>query len=197
MQYKATKSDDKGKETLANSILNGSPKDRHQALQEIYKLTFAKVRDYINKNNGNQEDAKDIFQEGITIVYYNILTSKFKEESSLSTYLFSICKNLWLQNIRKKSFVDLVSLDQTKILIDNFIQHEVNASVLSSLLEYINTDCQKLLFGFYYDRKSMKELAKIFKLGNEQVARTKKLRCLNKLSRVIKEKGLQLNSFFR
>jgi len=44
-------------------------------------------------------DAEDIFQDGFTIAIMNISNGKFRGESSFSTYLNSICRNICLKKL--------------------------------------------------------------------------------------------------
>jgi RNA polymerase sigma factor (sigma-70 family) len=180
---------------LIDSIRFGPPKIRYDALKKVYELGFHSVKSYVVKNNGTFEDAKDIFQDGVTILYWDLLNDKFREEASLKTYLFSICKNMWLQKLRKQSGRILVSLDKAEDLLDKSIQDELDVNKLKNLMQELKKDCLELLTSFYYERKSMKELMEVFNLGSEQVARTKKLRCMGNLIALVKEKGLTFESF--
>lgn len=60
------------------------------------------IRYYISKNNGNEEDAKDIFQDALFIIIEKIHNNDFVLQGTLSTYLFAICKNLWLMALDKQ-----------------------------------------------------------------------------------------------
>lgn len=179
---------------LIDSIRSGNTKARYSAIEEIYKLSFLSIRNYVQKNNGANEDAKDVFQDGMTILYKDILELRFREECSLKTYLFSICKNLWLQRLKKISNKS-ESLDVIENLPDDYPQFEININALKHLISEVKEDCQKLLICFYYERRSMKEIMEIFQLGSEQVARTKKLRCMESMIKIVKEKGMTFENF--
>ncbi len=144
------------------------------------------------EKNGHQAMAEDIFQDGMSIMYNNLLEGKFREESKLSTYLISICKNLWLMELRKTKIVKYDSMipdltDEQEVLIKD--------ELLIQLQSEMNTDCQKILRAYYYDGLSMEEIRKSFDLGSQQAAKNKKYRCLQKLVSIIKSKGLTLESF--
>ncbi len=177
---------------LIESIRSGGNK-RYAAIEAIYSDNFPSVQSYILRNSGFKEDAKDVFQEGMTIFYGNIISGQFKEQSSLKTYLFSICKNLWLLKLRKRDS-GLVSIEA----IENQPEHpidELNNHLLDTLIQALKTDCQKILIGYYYEHKSMEELAVVFKLGSEQATRNKKMRCMKELMRIVKEKNLTAQNF--
>lgn len=178
---------------LIDKLLAADSKTVNHALTAIYHYHFKQVRKFVLANSGTEEDARDIFQEGIMNFYFNLISNKFREKSAISTYVFSICRNLWFQRLRKKT--------PSAILPENIMEHaqepaEINSTGLSELLNEIKGECKQLLTGFYYDGKSMKELMIEFSLGSEQAAKNKKLRCMEFLVRKIKEKGLSIESFY-
>ena len=42
-------------------------------------------------NNGNEDDAKDIFQESIIVLYEKVKAGKFELSSKLKTFIYSVC----------------------------------------------------------------------------------------------------------
>ena len=54
------------------------------------------------------------------------------------------------------------------------------------MLKSIPEDCQKLLRWFYWDKMSMKDIAPAMGLKNENVAKTKKNRCMDKFKEIAK-----------
>ena len=57
-------------------LLNGILRNDNVILQHIYKNYYYKVNLYINKNSGNDDDANDIFQEAIIVVYRKLLETQ-------------------------------------------------------------------------------------------------------------------------
>ena len=180
---------------LMDSIRDGNSKLRYLALREVYDKCFYSIESYVLRNRGAKEDAKDIFQDAMAIVYKNIVSGKFKEESSLKTYLFSISKNLWLQKLKKIHMSSSLSMDTVGNLPEHADSLEINLTALNELMTELKEDCQKLLLGFYYERKSMKDLMEIFKLGSEQAAKNKKLRCMDSLIRLVKGREMTIENF--
>jgi RNA polymerase sigma factor (sigma-70 family) len=182
--------------SLIDSIVGENAKKRFSAFEVLYKQNFNSIQSFVIKNHGTKDEAKDIFQDAMIIVYRNLVNKSFKEDSKLSTYLFSICKNLWFQRIRKLKIVEFQSVDVAENLSENFEITKVDSSLLNELLDKLKSDCKQLLIAFYYERKPMRDLMEIFKLGSEQAAKTKKLRCLNGLIDLVREKRMTQQSFF-
>lgn len=82
---------------IIQAIREGNPR---KALEEIYTF-FPKVKMYVQQNSGDEDQAKDIFQEAIVIFYEKAQTTDFKLTSSVTTYVFGVSKNLWYSKLRK------------------------------------------------------------------------------------------------
>src|SRR3989337_3175001 len=149
------------------------------------------VKDMIRKNNGNAEDAVDIFQDALMIFNRNLKNGTFRNESSIKTYIFSICKNLWLKEYIKKS--KQLSAE-TEIMHDSRQDFEylINVEIVTLLLNELKDDCRNVLTEFYYNGKSMSELKAIFNVNSIKAAKNNKWRCLGYLVKLFKERGVTL-----
>lgn len=82
-------------------IIDGIRSHDNNALEFVYKEYLPKV--YLNIVKGdflNQEDAKDIFQDAMVILYKNFRKESFVLQCRFATYLFSVCKNLVMKRLR-------------------------------------------------------------------------------------------------
>lgn len=175
----------------ASAITSNDSKKRNFALQELYDDCFKKTEQFVLNNSGTKEESKDVFQEGMVILYQNITNKKYVGDASPSAYLFSICRNLWLQILRKKK----ISID-SKEYNERFEEHvTLDVGLIHSVLNELKKDCRKLLRGFYYEKKSMKELMEDFKVGSIQAIKNKKLACMKALIKVVKKNGITYDRF--
>ena len=60
------------------------------------------IRQYIRANQGSSEDARDIFQEVLLVIFRRVRSGSFTLTCSLGTYLYSVSKLLWLKELRKR-----------------------------------------------------------------------------------------------
>lgn len=67
----------------------------------LYDKSLPLIKKYILSNNGTIEDAEDVFHDSIIVLIHN-LRNNVKITSELSTYLYSIAKNLWLRRLAAK-----------------------------------------------------------------------------------------------
>lgn len=168
-------------ELLAN-LKDNRKEDR--ALEYVYRKYHSSVCRVVLKLGAVQQDAEDIFQESVIILYENVRAGKFQEKSSLGTYLTSIAKYRWLKKLRKAQRLEQEIKETTDSFWDAedfWIAREEQEGLVTSLLQNMGETCLKVLTNFYYKCLSMKAIANLMGFKNEQVARNKKSKCLKAL----------------
>jgi DNA-directed RNA polymerase specialized sigma24 family protein len=83
-------------------IVEGLRNKDHEKIRFLYRNYFDSIQRLILKNSGNTEDAEDIFQDALVIVYKKIQDNQLKLSCSFKTYMYAISRNLWLQKLQKK-----------------------------------------------------------------------------------------------
>ena len=73
-----------------------------EAIRHLYRSQFNITRAYIKQNNGSEEDAEDIFQEVVFTFIELVKKDKFRGESSISTFLYALTRNIWLNEVKKR-----------------------------------------------------------------------------------------------
>lgn len=153
--------------------------DNREALQKMYK-SFPSVKHFICTHGGSEDDARDLFQESLLVFYKNALKPEFVLSSSLNTYLFSICKYLWKDELRKRNrSVNFEFTDFTEEL-SSHQEDEAKMSVLDKVLDTLGEKCSELLQLFYYKKKSMEDIAAELQYKNVDTAKTQKYKCLER-----------------
>jgi len=160
-------------------------------LKKLYQENYRKVEIFILKNNGSMPQAKDTYQEAFIAMYQNIKADKFvpANESAIQGYLYQIAKNKWTDFLRSSRYKRTakisgeIQLNDPDISEDEYdINSESNSAqnIVMQAFERMGVECKKLLEVFYFQKKSMREIAETLKIG-EASARNKKYRCLQKL----------------
>ncbi|WP_396636882.1 RNA polymerase sigma factor [Maribacter sp. R77961] len=163
------------------------------ALDLLYQENYYKTEKYIIENSGSMEQAKDIYQEAFIAVWENVQNNKFvpKNKTALNGYLYTIAKNKWLDFLKSSRFKKTNGLEAVEHKIETEIEtdsHEDSmtenlAKVMANFNE-IGEGCKKILAVFYYEEKSLREIA--FELNiTEASARNKKYRCIEKLRALV------------
>ncbi len=165
------------------------------AFTMFYKQTYPMVHAYVIQNNGGQDDAMDCMQDAIINLIRNLRENKFRGDSKLTSYFFSIAKNVWLDQLRKKSrklnngSTDIEDIPD-KLLINQDLssQSEEEQQILDQLERVMNKlegACKELLMKSFYEKKHLNEIA--LEMGYTQnFVKIKKGRCLDGLRKLFK-----------
>ena len=176
---------------LIDLIRADNLRQRDQAFAYFYTRYFSMIENLIMKNNGSPEDVKDIFQDGLLVLFHQVVSRRFLGQSKIKTYFYSICRNLWLKRLSKKR--PKVEFDQVGELSDpapdtvSLLIGTEREQRVEKMLEQLGPQCNAILKLFYYDRLSMKEIKEELQLASEQVAKNKKLKCTKRLRSLVIE----------
>lgn len=167
-------------------------KNEEFVLKQIYISNWQPILSLVLKLGGDQELAKDIFHDTLIIFYENIKNDKFNHASKIGTYLYGIAKLLVYKRIREDKKLSLVKKsfsDEQKVYIDDdfWVATSQQQEMLKEALSSLQDGCIKVLTYFYYQKLSMKQIARLMNFKNEQVAKNKKSKCLNYLKKKWKE----------
>jgi RNA polymerase sigma factor (sigma-70 family) len=162
--------------------LEGIRKGNSKAFRSVYVEYFGMVRYLIINNSGTEDEAKDIFQEAMVLLYEKANEENFTLTSSLKTWIYAVCRNKWLKQLEKKKknyrFTDFEHFDAVEEA------EEENSSVHEALrasMSRLGVGCRKILLLFYYFKKSMEEIATELNYTNADNAKTQKYKCIQKL----------------
>ena len=151
------------------------------ALNRLYRY-YPVVQKMIFANGGNRNDAEDIFQEALIICIKKFRLPSFQLTAGLNTYLFSVCRMLWMDELKKRkkqTFVELdleTSIDRAEIEAD--IADEAQSRLAEQILANLKDPCRELLLLFYQGRMKLKEIARKMGYSSENTARNQKYKCL-------------------
>jgi RNA polymerase sigma factor (sigma-70 family) len=175
-------------------ILKGILRHDNLILQHIYKQYYYKVYLFIQRNSGNEDDANDIFQEAIIIMYRKLKENDLIiETSSFQGYFFSICRFLWLKQLEKRRTeqekINDILPYQRDIYDDNLsdlVEKNERYSLYQKHFNTLSTDCQKLL-QLFFEKVPLAEIARIMGYKGEKYAKKRKYTCKELLISRIKQ----------
>lgn len=173
-------------------------RNENKVIQQLYIDVFPKIRSFILQNNGDEEQAKDIFQEAFVAFWRNIKTNKFnpKKTENMEAYLYTSAKNKWIDYLRSVPYRKKVSMDEVKELVSLMhdpgqpegkeTKFQSRSSIAFEAVKQLGENCQQLLRMFYFERKPMVSIAQKLKISNAS-ARNKKYRCMQQLREYVKK----------
>lgn len=151
-------------------------------IAHVYQRYWPMIRDFVQKQNGTEEEAEEVYQEGMIAFYENVTQGKFKGKSSLTSYLFSICKFTWhskfKQRLRKtEREISWEGMDPGEASFLGKLMEKDEYENALNLLEKLGESCKNLLVYVHYFNYSMKEIAQMMGYKSDQIARNKHYRC--------------------
>lgn len=140
-------------------------------------------------NNGSEEDAKDVYQESIIILYNKVKSGDFELTSKLKTYIYSVCRRIWLKKLNSLGNKTAELKDEHDVLPveDDLELHETRDLQFSKMEEsmlMLGEPCQTIIRDFYMQNKSMQEICEKFGYTNPENAKTQKYKCLQRLKKL-------------
>ena len=174
-------------------IIAGLRKRDNRVLQYIYKNSFTPVRQLIVSNAGSDNDAEDIFQEALIIVFKKLKEEQeFQLTAAFTTYIYSISRLLWLKHLRniKKIEIDPLNRDhEERIEFEEpspVQDKDLRQAIYQRTLMKIPEDCQRILRLTAQDISS-KEIARQLGFRSESYVRKRRHFCKEYLVNKIKE----------
>lgn len=152
-----------------------------KAFRHIYTY-FKPIKSMIKNRGGNEEQAKDIFQEAVIIIYKKLQDDTFQLTVPLSAYLYSVSYKMWLYELRK-SGKEITSTDFNNLQdegIDDAIEHENKLRKVEGILKQLGEKCLRLLQLYYYQKKTMKAISQDLGYSSESSAKNQKYKCLER-----------------
>jgi len=158
----------------------------------MYSNYLGMVQNVVLNNSGDVQEAEDIFQDGLIVLFNQAKKKDFELRCTVKTYLYSICRNLWLKKLRKSSrMVELTETVKQFVTVEESqlktLEITEEKEIVANYLNQLSEGCQKILKYFYFERRRMTEIAELMGLANEQGAKNKKSMCMKKLKSLMKD----------
>ncbi|MCZ2222853.1 MAG: sigma-70 family RNA polymerase sigma factor [Chitinophagales bacterium] len=171
------------------ALLEGLAENNSKAIEIIYKENFNIIQSYILNNNGSYDDARDIFQEAMIALYEKAQTESFVLTCKINTYIYSVCKRLWLKKLQQIGRYNnpLESYEETIQVEEDLEIHEkrnLDFSMMERALSSLGEPCRGLIENFYIKKVSMQDIAKQYGYTNADNAKTQKYKCLMRLKKL-------------
>ena len=169
-------------------LLQGLARNDKKAIETLYRENFNIIQALIIKNNGTAEDAKDIFQEAMIVLYEKVQSDTFVLNCQIKTFVYSISRRLWLKRLMQQNRF-IISEGHAEIVnVDNEIEdHEkrnMEFGLMEKAMNNLGEPCKSLLEAFYMQKRSMQDIAASFGYTNSENAKNQKYKCLMRLKKL-------------
>ena len=122
----------------------------------LYNLSYL-------KNNGYPEDARDIFQEAMIVFYEKAISGSFELSCQIKTYLYSVCRRLWLKKLQQlQRYNPAIEIGEEIIPVEEELEEHEKKNEDFILMEHamdkIGEPCKSLLEAYYFQKKVCRKL---------------------------------------
>ncbi len=165
-----------------------------RALAHLYRLHWPMVSHFVLQNSGSEDDAQDVYQEGVMVFYEKVRDGSLELSCQIKTYLYAVCRRLWLKRLTSKSRFGVRLLDDEEHgpYLNTGAEEDVLAAeeqdrrfaTMGEALDHLGEPCRSLLEGFYLLDKSMQDLTAEFGYTNADNAKNQKYKCLVRLKKL-------------
>ena len=176
-------------QTDEKALLEGLANNDKKAVETIYKDNFNMVQSLIINNNGSSDDAKDIFQETIIVLYEKVRSGTFELHCQIKTFVYSVSRRLWLKRLQQQnrysspgdSMENVVAVDED---IEAHEQRNTEFEMMEKAISNLGEPCKSLLEAFYLQKLNMQVIAANFGYTNADNAKNQKYKCLMRLKKI-------------
>jgi RNA polymerase sigma factor (sigma-70 family) len=170
-------------------LLIGLAKNDRQVIETIYRENYNMVQSLIINNNGSADDARDVFQEAMIVLYEKSKSGSFELNCQLKTYIYSVCRRLWLKRLQQVQKYSLESDTIAEVVpvedeIEIQEQRNVEFQTMEKALLSLGEPCKSLLEAYYLQKKNMTDIAGNFGYTNAENAKNQKYKCLMRLKKL-------------
>lgn len=175
-----------------DNIIKAIKEGDESAIDVLYKKHFRMMAKLVIRNSGTEDAAKDIFQDALVIFWQKISSGDLVLTSKISTYLYSVCQNLWRKELVRKARESNEEVDSA-VIVDYDQDERVNA--IRSCVNQMGDTCKRVLSLYYFDGLSMNDIADKLGFANSNTAKTKKYKCKQELDRIVKKQYKETDFF--
>lgn len=163
-------------------------------MSRLYTAYFPMALQLVLRNNGNEDDAKDIFQEAVIVLYNKVKSGNFELSSKLNTFLYAVCRRLWLKRLSGQNrnignitdFEELIPVDDD---LDRYEEQDMKFRKMNAALNLLGEPCKTIIEDFYMNSLSMQDICEKFGYTNADNAKTQKYKCLQRLKKLFFQTG--------
>ena len=170
-------------------LLEGIAAEDRNSVEQLYRQHYMMIQTMVLANAGTKDDAADLFQETVIVLYEKIKNGNFELQCLLKTFLYSIARRLWLKKLQQQQrFISQPDgLEETVPVedeIENHLKLQNDFFIMESAMNKVGEPCKSLLQAYYLQKKHMNVIAQEFGYTNADNAKTQKYKCLVRLKKL-------------
>jgi RNA polymerase sigma factor (sigma-70 family) len=158
-------------------------KGDEKALEVLYKKYYRMMTKLVISNSGTEEEARDVYQDALIVFWQKARSGNLVLTSKMSTFIYSICLNLWRKELDRKKRLSNEEKDSSVVMDTETAERE---KIIAKCIDQLGETCKKVLMFYYFEEMSMQDIADKLGFANTDTAKTKKYKCKKKLDELVK-----------
>ncbi len=171
------------------ALLEGLAASNRKAVETLYRENYNMVQTLIINNNGTADDAKDIFQETMIVLYEKVRSGTFELNCQIKTFVFSVSRRLWLKRLQQQNrystpgdnIENLVPVEEE---LEDHEKRNTEFEMMEKAISSLGEPCKSLLEAYYLQKQNMQVIAASFGYTNADNAKNQKYKCLMRLKKI-------------
>ena len=171
------------------ALLEGLATSDKKAVETIYRENFNMVQALIINNNGSADDAKDIFQEAMIVLYEKVRSGTFELNCQIKTFVYSVSRRLWLKRLQQQNRYSAPGDNMEAVVpveeeLEDHEQRNAEFEMMEKAINNLGEPCKSLLEAYYLQKQNMQVIAANFGYTNADNAKNQKYKCLMRLKKI-------------
>ena len=164
----------------------------------MYTTVYPKIRAYIKKNSGTNDDALDIFQDAIVVLCKQIKQDKYNRNEQVDGFLYTVARKLWINKAKTDKRIihtdELIDNREEQDFSDNIITKE-REQIVSVIIDKLGKKCYELLRSSILFDKKPQEICDAMGFATVNSVKTQKYKCKQKLITLMEKNNALKKAF--
>ncbi len=171
------------------TLLKGLVENDRKSVETIYREQYSTIQTLILNNSGSTDDAKDIFQEALVVLYEKAKSGNFELHCQIKTYLFAVARRLWLKKLHQNQhYSPELDIPEETVATDEdlglYEERTRDFELMDKAMHFLGEPCKSLLEAYYIQKQRMNDIALRFGYTNADNAKNQKYKCLMRLKKL-------------
>ena len=150
-------------------------KGDEKALEFLYQKYYRMMIKLVITNSGTEEEARDVYQDALIVFWQKATSGNLVLTSKMSTFIYSICQNLWRKELDRKKRLSNEEKDTAVLLDTDSTERE---KILAKCIDQLGETCKRVLMLYYFEEMSMQDIADKLGFANTDTKKKKKYKSL-------------------
>lgn len=163
--------------------------NNHVGIQAIYDQFFPRIKNMVIKNSGKEEDAWDVFQDALIVIYKKAQQPDFELTSAFYSFLYGVAYRIWLKKISSSKYrqvtFEQVGAFSSEEDFELLLFQQEQEKLYRDKFVLLRPKCQSIL-QLFVEKVKMSVIAQKLGYASENAAKKAKHVCKKQLVALIK-----------